>query len=211
MGVAGSAEGGDLKLKLVENFRSDKYGCAWTNLGPFIPQDKSRDDNGSRIWCWGTWCCHLYCAGKWIGVFLVLVNIHHIWDVLVHPHHQPHTGPGVQNPTHCQDSPWVLGNLVVYVSHCLHLQVHILELHLDFLLGSFGCFFDRFVFQVQELPVDHSGAGASHISRCRSRWKILALEHVWYCVDDLEAIIRHFSFNCSYTNIYVKYTFQYQK
>ena len=61
-------------------------------------------------------------------------------------------------------APWVPGNLVVHVGHCLHLQVHLLELHLDFLLGSFGCFFDRFVFQVQELPV------CSLISITRPLW-----------------------------------------
>ena len=33
-------------------------------------------------------------------------------------------------------APWVPGNLVVHVGHCLHLQVHLLELH----LGNYSAF-----------------------------------------------------------------------
>ena len=91
--------------------------------------------------------------------------------------------------------------LVVYVGHCLHLQVHPFELHLDFLLGSFGCFFDRFVSQVQELPIDHSRARTSNTSHCRS-W-----EHVWYCEGVLEPRKKHFLFYFTQTifltNMYI--------
>ena len=98
-------------------------------------------------------------------------------------------------------APWVPGNLVVHVGHCLHLQVNLLELHLDFLLGSFGCFFDRFVSQVQELPIDHSRARTSNTSHCRS-W-----EHVWYCEGVLEPRKKHFLFYFTQTifltNMYI--------
>ena len=72
-----------MKLKLLEIFRSDKHGCARSDLGPFIPEDQSRDDDGSRV-------CELpqyYCQAKLklkLQPQLMEVELRNIF-VLVHP------------------------------------------------------------------------------------------------------------------------------